>query len=439
MFSKMNGWMRIWIVFSGLWALFAIGAAFTFFSNSSEHTKNAGLARNRAEQARSEIRALRPDWDAWDEGSGWERREHGLPVPDFADVPRIAPELQDKWRFDPYVAEEWKKAWNAMSPAKQKEFLTHTPKMALGEYFEIPQSIKHFGELEFSIRMSFLNAESEVRSAKGRMRDGFASLLAAPLVPLLILGFIKALIRVFRWIWQGFRPDPGTANLAPPSTGQSPVPPLRSSEVPLGNAPSPTPISVPALAPAIPEIKPEIFSQPDRTYLYASEPWSRIWAYALDTTLLSAFATAVVLPGFGFQLTGGVAQLLGMFLSWTVIPVAISICQSKFGTTPGKAFFRMRVQNRNGMPPSFGEAFSRNFQVLTWGLFGGIPIVYLFGVARFAKHMAQGKKPEWDRHETMAYQIRPESKQYGKMWSSALLIFMVFALLRLFGEALNQN
>lgn len=233
-----------------------------------------------------------------------------------------------------------------------------------------------------------------------------------------------------KWIQLGALPMPRETNTsglgevlpAPPSLPPQ-VPPVPPMAQPAQHAN----VGTIQAAPGIPEV-----------YGYASEPWSRLWAYTVDMHLLMIPTTYAI--GYSIGLTGIftsedarlLAEPLNLFLgfiaTWTLIPIFISASQSIFGTTPGKALFGIRVLASDGRKISFKTALSRNYKLLVSGLYGGLPILYLAGANNFLKNLRKNIQPNWDTDDSRAYQANPRKRRVGLMWLAAFVLLMVKAI-----------
>jgi len=167
-------------------------------------------------------------------------------------------------------------------------------------------------------------------------------------------------------------------------------------------------------------------------YYYAREPWSRLWAYWMDSLIITAIAGLGLglfnlYPIVGDGTQDSVNFLMNMVFCWTAVPFGVALCQSIWGTTPGKSFFGIRILHPDGTNPTFSEALKRNYRILVSGLYLAIPIVYLFGANAFYTKLRAGKMPVWDEGSNSAYQFNPEMRRTGLMWAVAILgcIFMV--------------
>ena len=122
---------------------------------------------------------------------------------------------------------------------------------------------------------------------------------------------------------------------------------------------------------------------------FRPRPWARYFARKIDFFLLG-------IPwGFGASLAGvGRAPLIVLFLaSWIALePLLLSL----YGTTPGKAVFRLYVEDHDGYFPTYGRALGRTLGLFAAGMGLGLPLVSLFAMgASFDRLRARGST-RWD-------------------------------------------
>jgi hypothetical protein len=112
-------------------------------------------------------------------------------------------------------------------------------------------------------------------------------------------------------------------------------------------------------------------------------PWVRLWAryfdvwiFVLPTSYVIGFAFATADPVaaarlFGNPVSGWVVGMVCSFL-WVFVEAGLL---ATFGTTPGKAWLRVRVRTSDSMIPPFPTALTRSFLVWIGGTGLGIPLV----------------------------------------------------------------
>ncbi len=112
-------------------------------------------------------------------------------------------------------------------------------------------------------------------------------------------------------------------------------------------------------------------------------PWVRLWAryfdvwiFVLPTSYLIGFAFATTDPVaaarfFANPVSGWVVGMVCSFL-WVFVEAGFL---ATFGTTPGKAWLRVRVRTSDSMIPTFPTALTRSFLVWLGGTGLGIPLV----------------------------------------------------------------
>ena len=87
---------------------------------------------------------------------------------------------------------------------------------------------------------------------------------------------------------------------------------------------------------------------------------------------------------------------------WVILePIILSI----FGTTPGKALFRLRLVSDNKKPNYLG----RSVAVWAVGMGFGIPLVFLFTMLNAARRLKENGKTDWDRWTGFSVKAEPLS------------------------------
>jgi uncharacterized RDD family membrane protein YckC len=73
-----------------------------------------------------------------------------------------------------------------------------------------------------------------------------------------------------------------------------------------------------------------------------------------------------------------------------------TILLSLWGTTPGKSFFKIKLQKSDGTPIRIGEAFLRCLRVSWRGLAFGIPLISLITLMRAWVRLSEEGITSWD-------------------------------------------
>lgn len=124
-------------------------------------------------------------------------------------------------------------------------------------------------------------------------------------------------------------------------------------------------------------------------------PWHRYWARYIDF-FLYAFFGGIFLATFyerafsWSNFTFGVMFLLSYAF---VEPILLS----SFGTTPGKALFRIRLCNRDGSRLTYRQALERSLKVYLRAEGIGIPILAFFLHIRAYSNLMTDGITSWDR------------------------------------------
>lgn len=159
-------------------------------------------------------------------------------------------------------------------------------------------------------------------------------------------------------------------------------------------------------------------------------PWVRYWARAVDF-LLFCFLAGIVLTFVyepALEMPDAVFSIMLLFAYVFIEPAMLS----GWGTTPGKALFKVRLRNNDGSKLSYGNALSRAFKVWFRGEGIGIPIVTLFTHICAYNRLTKQNITSWDEDGNFTV-----NHQVIEAWRIivAVLIFIAFAFLIAFGEA----
>jgi len=159
--------------------------------------------------------------------------------------------------------------------------------------------------------------------------------------------------------------------------------------------PSPPPITeIPPVAPP-PAHGGELIRPGDSDSVIAQRrPIVRYAARLIDMGIF-IFIAIPIGSALGLGFTSDSFLLVDMLMLALLVPVE-ALVLAQFGTTPGKAFMRMRVIRDDGQRLDIGTAMSRSAKVwlLGWGL--GIPIVSVVTrILAFARLMSEGRTA-WD-------------------------------------------
>lgn len=128
-----------------------------------------------------------------------------------------------------------------------------------------------------------------------------------------------------------------------------------------------------------------------------ARPWLRFWARATDI-LVGAFLLGTIVglvrPALlAARLSDQTYGMLVLF-AWIFVEAALL---AQWGTTPGKALFRIRLTRADGAKLDFAAALKRSFTVWWRGMGLGIPVVSLIALALAYKELGRSKLTPWDR------------------------------------------
>ena len=133
-------------------------------------------------------------------------------------------------------------------------------------------------------------------------------------------------------------------------------------------------------------------------------PWRRLFARTVDICtagfalfLLLIFAFSATMPelaaGFAKAIENPIIASFVLYLVWLPAEAALL---SRFGTTPSKWLFGIRVEHACGNVLSFSEALNRSFLVFVQGVGFGIPFVALFTQLFAYRRLTKTGTTLWD-------------------------------------------
>lgn len=134
----------------------------------------------------------------------------------------------------------------------------------------------------------------------------------------------------------------------------------------------------------------EAASSPLDRYLQQSgSPWRRVGARFLDQLMLVNLPVTLLLAGA--EAAWGFFAVLLWQAAWIALEARML---SRFGSTPGKWVYELRVVQTDGAKLSYGTAFRRGWSVLFLGLGAG-PFMWFTGPFAFWRIVDRGITP-WD-------------------------------------------
>ena len=232
--------------------------------------------------------------------------------------------------------------------------------------------------------------------------------------------------RELAWIpglaeWTVLERIPGVARPQPPPLPATPPPlplPIRLSEI----VPSqPSPLGSPLTHQ---QFLPDRFEPSHvtgwRTFFLAAHPqaWRRFWARLIDVGIARFF---LELSALVMLLTTGLwppyetqpfVAFTGTFVVWVLFLMLYeTVLLSVFGSTIGKAIFRIHVVHHDGSRLSFGEAFARANKAIGSGMFYlfAFPGVTFCAFYRAYKDLVASGSSSWDLGSGSVVRCRPVS------------------------------
>ncbi len=225
---------------------------------------------------------------------------------------------------------------------------------------------------------------------------------------------------IFRWVTEGFSVENRNTNLTTPVTTQKIFLQQFSEQ---------------AVSEETVKAKTDIFKREDakqRAELSAAKFWPRLWARCVDVSLCLLFVNivAVFVPHTSWWEIYGSIGIFDLLVSMVFLNAVIffyeSFFISRFGATPGKMLFGLRVVSVDGGLPSASAARKRALYYLGLGLEFCIfmPYFQILGVI-FVWRRKEKLQP-WD----LAGRTFTQQKEISetKFVISAVLAFILFAV-----------
>lgn len=165
-----------------------------------------------------------------------------------------------------------------------------------------------------------------------------------------------------------------------------------------------------------------------RPALAIQRPWARLGARVADVLIFQILILQFVPSAWTPSSESTVAFQLFMtgltvvtLLAWTPIE---AFFLSRWGMTPGKWIYRVRVVHPDGRFLTFGEAFARSVQVYAKGMAIGLPGVQMITMALAMKELNETGHTAWDRGRYVVQHAQPKPIHQAALFG-LLLIFLL--------------
>lgn len=168
-------------------------------------------------------------------------------------------------------------------------------------------------------------------------------------------------------------------------------------------------------------------------------PWRRHLARSLDFGLYSLLWYAfleLVLRRSPLQM-GTAGQILHTLVTMGLMLVLEPLLLWRFGATPGKWIFGLRLENDDGGRPDYWAGLGRTLLVLQKGLCFQIPIASLVCQIKSYKRCKAGEPQPWD--EGFRYTIRDTRAYRGLVYALSVLMTAGLMFLTTLGGRMPPN
>ena len=166
-------------------------------------------------------------------------------------------------------------------------------------------------------------------------------------------------------------------------------------------------------------------------------PWRRLFARLLDMELYQLVWIALLSLGFHINMAERNALLwwLDSVICLVFMIMVEPILLSRWGTTPGKALFGLRVEKAEGGRLTYGEGNARTMSMVWKGLAWNIPIYTLFRLVKcYDVYCKRGALP-WDEAQDLVVEAKPKSSLRNAAFVAATAAVLALSVLVSFAGA----
>jgi uncharacterized RDD family membrane protein YckC len=167
-----------------------------------------------------------------------------------------------------------------------------------------------------------------------------------------------------------------------------------------------------------------------------SHPWRRYGARMLDLTLFSftfflllgfplLFASDEVLSWFE-QPTRLTTYLVFQPVSYVLAGVGTALCVARWGATPGKWLFGLKVLGADGERLTLRRAFAREIVLFWWGVGLGFVLLTLIMMIRSFNEVETSGRSRWDERTGSAVLARTlKGRTYAGVVAGAIIVVLL--------------
>lgn len=148
----------------------------------------------------------------------------------------------------------------------------------------------------------------------------------------------------------------------------------------------------------------------------APHPWRRYGARTLDVTIFGGITLFVAEFTLIFAWPSLAAFLAHPPLWATLVvispltvasaAVGVALCHARWGSTPGKWIFRLRVASADGQRMTRRQAFLREALLFVWGFGLGVPLLSLVALFNSYSDLENDDPTHWDRKASTLSEAR---------------------------------
>ena len=170
-------------------------------------------------------------------------------------------------------------------------------------------------------------------------------------------------------------------------------------------------------------------------------PWRRLLARLFDLELYHLAWTALLSLVFHLNMAERNAALrwLDTAICLVLMIMVEPILLSRWGTTPGKAIFGLRVEKADGGRLTYGEGNTRTMSMIWRGLGWNVPIYTLVRLIKSYNFYCREKELPWDRALDLVVEARPKSSLRNGAFAAAAAAVLGLTVLTIFAGGFPPN
>ena len=154
-------------------------------------------------------------------------------------------------------------------------------------------------------------------------------------------------------------------------------------------------------------------------------PWSRLFATYIDVVIINYLLAVIFDITFGEDVYSFVIFIIYYAAVVVVTVYALAFSLSQSGTTPGKWFFGIRVEDKDGGVPDYDAVVKREWRLIIYGFALFIPIANLVAHFMNRSRLMETGNVSWDADNGLRTLYKKRSTTQLVKQAIGVLIFFI--------------